>query len=113
MHYAWFDTMVNTYLVEQGGLDLADGAVIGLVVESGCRYAKPLAFPGDVEIGLKACRPGTSSVRYELGAFAPGTADAAADGFFVQVFVDRETRRPVAGPPVLRRALDRVGWDRR
>lgn len=108
VHYAWFDSTVNTYLVEEGGLDTSESRVIGLVVESGCRYAKPLAFPGDVEIGLKACRPGTSSVRYELGVFAPGAADAAAEGYFVHVFVDRATRRPVAIPLLLRSALDRL-----
>lgn len=108
VHYAWFDSTVNTCLVEQGGLDIAGGAVIGLVVESGCRYVRPLAFPGDVEIGLKACPPGTSSVRYELGVFAPGAADAAAEGHFVHVFVDRATRRPVAIPPALLRALERL-----
>lgn len=108
MHYAWFDTAVNTYLVDEGGLDITKGAVIGLVVESGCRYARPLAFPGKAEIGIRACPPGRTSVRYELGIFAVDRSEAAAEGYFVHVFVERETRRPVAIPDSLRATLHRL-----
>jgi acyl-CoA thioester hydrolase len=108
IYYAWFDTAVNAWLIEAGLLDVAAGDPIGLVVETGCRYARPLAYPQDVEVGLAVERLGTSSVRYRLGVFAKGGDDPAAEGFFVHVYVDRETRRPVALPEPWRERLAKI-----
>jgi acyl-CoA thioester hydrolase len=105
VYYSWFDTAVNAYLIEAGALDIHAGAVIGLVVQTGCRYARPLAFPQAVEAGVHVARLGTSSVRYEIGLFADGNPEAAAEGFFIHVYVNRATRRPTALPPELRAAL--------
>jgi len=109
VHYSWFDTAVNAWLIEAGLLDVAAGDPIGLVVETGCRYAAPLAFPEPVEVGLAVERVGSSSVRYRLGVFRVGSEDAAAEGFFVHVYVDRETRRPVPLPELWRNALAALG----
>ena len=48
VYYSWFDTVVNEYLIAQGVLDVTGGAVIGLVVETQCRYFSELAFPPPV-----------------------------------------------------------------
>lgn len=104
-YYAWFDTAVNAHLIEAGVLDIHHGEVIGLVVETQCHYFAPLAFPQTVEAGIRVARLGSSSVRYEVGLFAEGTADTAAHGHFVHVYVDRHTRRPVPLPPNLRATL--------
>jgi acyl-CoA thioester hydrolase len=104
-YYGWFDTAVNGWLIETGLLDLATGDPIGLVVETGCRYARPLSYPQPVEIGLAAEHVGNSSVRYRLGVFAEGDEQAAAEGRFVHVYVGRESRRPVPLPAAWRRAL--------
>jgi acyl-CoA thioester hydrolase len=101
VYYSYFDTVVNRYLIEAGVLDVARGAVIGLVVETHCNYFAPLAFPQTVETGLRVARLGASSVRYEIGLFGAGEPLAAACGHFVHVYVDRETRRPVALPATL------------
>jgi len=98
VYYAWFDTAVNAWLIDQGLLDVASGDPIGLVVETGCRYAAPLAYPEPVEIGLAVERLGTSSVTYRLGVFAKDAAHAAAEGHFTHVYVARDSRRPVALP---------------
>jgi acyl-CoA thioester hydrolase len=105
VYYSWFDTAVNAYLIDQQALDIHNGGVIGLVVETGCRYARPLAFPQTVEAGVRVARLGTSSVRYEIGLFAKGDAEPAAEGFFVHVYVDRANRRPAPLPTTLRSAL--------
>jgi acyl-CoA thioester hydrolase len=104
-YYSFFDTVVNRYLIEAGALDIHAGAVIGLVIETHCNYFAPLAFPQPVEAGLRVAHVGTSSVRYEVGLFAPGEPLAAAVGHFVHVYVDRATRRPVPLPPALVQAL--------
>jgi acyl-CoA thioester hydrolase len=93
VYYSWFDTAVNAYLIEQGVLDLAHGATIGLVVETHCNYFAPLSFPQTVEVGLRVAHLGSSSVRYELGIFGAGET-AAAQGHFVHVYVNAHTRKP-------------------
>jgi acyl-CoA thioester hydrolase len=104
--YSWFDTAVNAYLVEAGALDWDGGEAVGLVVETLCRYHAPVAFPEPVEAGLRVERIGDSSVRYGIGIFRVGDDLAAADGHFVHVYVDRETRRPVTVPAAMRAALE-------
>ena len=105
-YYGFFDTAVNAWLIEQGLLDTAASDAIGLVVETGCRYHTSLSFPETIEAALRVARLGPSSVRYELALFSEGEADAAADGHFVHVYVDRETRRPTPIPADIRTALE-------
>ena len=108
VYYGWFDTAVNAWLIEQGLLDIAAGDPIGLVVETGCRYAQPLAFPETIEIGLSVATVGKSSVRYNLGIFAKNSYEAAAEGHFVHVYVGRESRRPVELPEQWRRKFETI-----
>lgn len=105
VHYSLFDTAVNSWLIEQRLLDVAGGERIGLVVETGCRYFAEIAFPDTVAAGLRVARIGTSSVRYELGLFRNDEDLAAAEGFFVHVYVERQSRRPLPLDAALRRAL--------
>ena len=106
VYYSYFDTVVNTYLIGKGALDIEAGPVIGLVVETGCRYFAPLTYPETVTAGLRVASLGRSSVRYEVGLFGQGSETAAAQGHFVHVYVDRATRRPVELPAALRQALE-------
>lgn len=105
VHYAWFDTVVNRWLIERGLLDIHGGEVIGLVVETGCAYFASMGFPDLVRAGLRVARIGTSSVRYEIGLFRNDETRPAAQGHFVHVYVDRASRRPVPLPEPLRAAL--------
>lgn len=106
VYYSWFDTAVNAHLIEQGALDIHAGQTIGLVIETQCNYFAPLAFPQEVEAGIRVARIGGSSVRYEVGLFAQGEPLSAAAGHFVHVYVDRQTRRPAQIPQALRRVLE-------
>ena len=109
VYYAWFDTVVNEWLVGQGLLDISAGDPIGLVVETGCRFFAPLSFPGDVEVGMTVDRLGSSSVTYRLGVFAPGSDSPSAEGHFTHVYVGRADRRPVALPAAWRSKLEASG----
>ena len=108
VYYEFFDTAVNRWLIERGLLDIERSPVIGLVVETGCAFFASIAFPDRIDAGLRVARIGRSSVRYEIGLFRHGAEDAAAQGFFVHVYVDRATRRPVALPAELRAALETI-----
>lgn len=107
-YYSFFDTAVNTWLIRRGVLDIQNSSVIGLVVETGCRYFRPLAYPVDVTAGIRVARIGTSSVRYEIGIFGGEETTAAAEGHFIHVYVSRETGRPVPLPAELRAALETI-----
>ncbi len=107
VHYFLFDTVVNAWLIEHGALDIQKSPVIGLVVETGCHYFAPLTYPEPVTAALRVAHIGRSSVRYELALFGEASRTAAAQGHFVHVYVDRESRRPVAElPAAIRLALE-------
>lgn len=108
VYYSYFDTVVNNYLMEKGGLDPFKGQAVGFAVETMCRFFAPIAHPQKIEAGLRVGRLGTSSVRYEIGIFRKGRRHAVAAGHFVHVFVDRESGRPTPLPPRIRRALARL-----
>lgn len=108
VYYSFFDTIVNEYLIDAGALKIAGSAVIGLVVETGCNYFAPAAFPESLEGGLRVARIGNSSVCYELGIFRKGENTPLAEGHFVHVYVDRQSRRPASLPAPLRAALQQV-----
>lgn len=107
-YYAYFDSAANRYLIEEGGLDISDSSVVGYVVSSGCEYHAPVAYPDDLEAGLRVDRMGNSSVRYGIAIFKKGEPRAVAHGYFVHVFVERETDSAVAIPGGLRQALERI-----
>lgn len=107
-YYAYFDTAANRYLIEEGGLDLENSPVIGVVVNSGCTYRSPVAYPQSLEAGLRVDKLGNSSVQYGLAIFIEAAHEASAFGHFVHVFVDRKTNQPVAIPADIKTALQKL-----
>ena len=102
-YYSWFDTVIARFLLGSGAINLTDSPVVGVVVETLCRYHAPIAFPETVTAGLRVERLGTTSIRYGVGIFREGEETASADGHFVHVFVDRATQtRPTPLPDELR-----------
>ena len=107
-YYSYFDSAANRYLIEQGGLDIGDGRIVGYVVNSGCQYHAPVTYPEAIEAGLRVDRLGNSSVQYGIAIFREGEQRAAAHGHFVHVFVERAENRSVPIPENLRRALEMI-----
>ncbi len=107
-YYSFFDTAVNSFLIDAGVLDIEKGPTIGLVVETGCQYFAPLAFPETIVAGIGVSHIGNSSVRYEVGLFKKGVNAPAAQGFFVHVYVDRESRRPTSLAEQMKSALKTI-----
>jgi acyl-CoA thioester hydrolase len=108
VYYAYFDTVINRWLIDEGGLDIHAGDAVGLCVESQCRYLAPTAFPDVLEACLRVAHLGRSSVRYEIAIFSANTEAPVAVGTFVHVFVDRASRRPTPIPDAIRAALARL-----
>lgn len=109
VYYSYFDTAVNEYLIGAGALDIQKSPVVGLVVETQCRYFSSIAFPDRVAAGLRVAHMGRSSVRYEVGVFRNDEPLAAAQGHFIHVYVERATNKPVTALPApLRAALEKL-----
>lgn len=106
VYYSYFDTAVNGYLMDQGVLSFRDGKTVGLVVETGCQFFAPIAFPDRVTAGIRVTKIGTSSVRYEVGLFANDDQSAAAQGHFIHVYVQADDHRPAPLPLPFRQALE-------
>ena len=108
VHYQLFDTAINHWLIEQGLLDPLKGEIVGLVVETGCRYHAEAMFPDAITAGISVERLGGSSVTYTIGLFRNDEETAFADGRFVHVYVDRAARRPVQLPEAWRAILGTI-----
>ncbi|MEM1306400.1 MAG: thioesterase family protein [Pseudomonadota bacterium] len=111
-YYSFFDTALNRYLLEKCGLDIHNGSVIGIAVDTRCRFFTSFAYPDDVIVGLSVGHLGTSSVRYDIGLFAGDETVSRADGAFWHVFVERQTMRPVPMPADMRAGLEAIFVER-
>jgi acyl-CoA thioester hydrolase len=111
VYYSYFDTVINAYLIDEGGLDIQNDAIVGITPETFCRFRDSFTFPEVVEAGLAVGRLGETSVTYLIGLFKEGAETPAALGHFVHVFVERESQRPVAMPPAIRAALEKLRID--
>lgn len=107
-YYAFFDTVINEWLIREGGLDIHAGQTIGLCAESHCRFLAPVSFPDTVEAGLRVGKVGNSSVRYEIELYKQGVEEPIAEGWFVHVFVDRDERRSRPIPDGIRESFERL-----
>lgn len=105
VYYSWFDTAVTRMLYARRALSLHGDGPIGLCVESHCEYFAPVEFPETVEARVRIGRMGAKSLRYEVALFLEGSEEPVAAGYFVHVFVDRETRAATALSEVQRVAL--------
>jgi acyl-CoA thioester hydrolase len=108
VYYSFFDTVINEYLIREGGLDFTHGEIVGLAIETHCEFKKSIAFPQTVDAGLRVGKLGNSSVRYEVGLFIEGDNECAASGHFVHVFVTRPGNRPTPIPARMRDAMSRL-----
>lgn len=106
VHYSWFDTAVNGWLMRATGLDIRALPAIGMVAETACRYLSELSFPDEIEVGVGLWRLGNSSVTYTLAVFGNGSGSPASLGRFVHVYVDPSTRRTTPVPEEIRAALE-------
>jgi len=107
-YYSYFDTAANCYLIEEGGLDINNSEVVGFVVNSGCNYTASIAYPDEIEAGLRVDRIGNSSVQYGIAIFKKGEEESCANGHFVHVFVDKASNKSVSIPEKMRTALNKI-----
>ena len=96
-HAAWPDEV-------QGLLEVR-GAQAGEVARDSGDSQPPIVLPEKVRAGVRVDRLGERSVTWGLAIFDEHQDEACAHGQMVHVFVDRQTRRPVAIPAALRREL--------
>ena len=108
IYYALFDTAVNKWLIKNRLIDIKNGQNIGLIVQSGCNYFSSFEYPENINAGIRVTKIGKSSVRYEVGLFKEKEELSSADGFFIHVYVDRKTNKPIALDYDFKNALDTI-----
>lgn len=107
-YYSFFDTAVNGFLIDACGTDIRELPAIGIVAESSCRFLSAVSFPDTIHAGIAIERLGTKSVVYRIGLFRGEEDTPCAIGRFVHVYVDRDSRRPVEVPAIIKKALDNL-----
>lgn len=108
IYYALFDTAVNKWLIKNKLIDIKSGQNIGLIVQSGCNYFSSFEYPENINAGIRVTKIGKSSVRYEVGLFKEKEELSSADGFFIHVYVDRKTNKPIALDYNFKNTLDTI-----
>lgn len=111
IYYELFDTAVNKWLIKNNLIDIKNGSNIGLIVQSGCNYFSSFKYPEDIDAGIRVTKIGNSSVRYEVGLFKPNDDLASADGFFIHVYVDRISNKPINLDYEFKKKLDTIYVD--
>jgi acyl-CoA thioester hydrolase len=108
IYYELFDTAVNKWLIKNKLIDIKNGKNIGLIVQSGCNYFSSFEYPENIDAGIRVTKIGTSSVRYEVGLFHEEEEISSADGFFIHVYVDRQTNKPISLNYDFKKMLDTI-----
>ena len=108
IYYELFDTAVNKWLIKNNLINIKIGNNIGLIVQSGCNYFSSFEYPEDIDAGIRVTKIGNSSVRYEVGLFKPNDDLASADGFFIHVYVDRDSNKPITLDYEFKKKLDTI-----
>lgn len=104
-YYSFFDTVVNQFLIQQANYNPHKSSVIGLMVESSCRYMQAVSYPDKLTGAFRVNRIGNSSVEYAVGIFKENQENACAVGLLTHVFVARETSTPISIPDKFRHAM--------
>ena len=104
-YYSYFDTAANALLIQHAAFDIHNSPIIGLVVNSSCHFLQELTYPEIIEVGVAISKIGNSSLTYDLAIFKQGQQNASAQGQFVHVFVERETKKSTTIPQEMRDAL--------
>lgn len=105
-YYSYFDTAVNRYLIEEGGLRPGVDQVVGYVVHSSANYFAPASYPEALDVGLRVLRLGDKSVTWEVGVFSQQAETSCVTGSFTHAFVDRTSGRAASVPPKIRSLLE-------
>jgi acyl-CoA thioester hydrolase len=106
VYQRFFEHIVVKFLTGPCGLDLMNAPVITFAAESACRFLKPLSYPAAVVAGIRIDHMGRTSARYGLALFEAGCDEAAAEGHWIHVFVDRVSQRPVPIPDAVRSVFE-------
>lgn len=108
LYYSFFDTTITAFLVASKVMSDPARAPMVFVAASDCAYFRDFAFPEEIESGLAVGEIGRSSVTWRIGLFGAGEDAPRAQGRFVHVCVDRETRRPREWPQAWRDLFETI-----
>ena len=103
----WFE-IGRTEILRQLGLDYADfekNGMIAPVVEVKCNYKGPALYDDIIIIKTAIDNIGNSSIRFNYEIINKRSGKLLAEGYTVNVFVDKKTMKSATMPESLRKAL--------
>ena len=92
VYFEYMDNAVNLHLLSRG----VDSKYPRFVIETGCRFRRPLSFPSTIEVGLRVSKVGNSTAVYDLAFFDSEAEESAADATFVHCYIDLKTGKPTS-----------------
>jgi acyl-CoA thioester hydrolase len=104
----WFE-IGRTEILRKAKLTYADFEKQGLlapVVEVKCNYKQPARYNDVIIIKTKIDNIGTTSIKFNYEIINKKTKNKIAEGYTVNVFIDKKTRKPTRIPDKLRKTLD-------
>ncbi|ELT46614.1 acyl-CoA thioesterase [Brucella sp. ZJ1_1] len=108
VYMQYCDAALNRSLIAAGALDLLGSTPIGIVARNSTNYFAEISYPDNVAVGVRVEHIGNTSLLWGFGIFKDGEELAAAKSEYVHVYVNRDTRRPVALTPELRQLAERL-----
>lgn len=78
-YYHYFDTLFNTFFVEEAGMDPTLGSVVGLTAANSCNYRSDISFPSRLVLALRVLKIGSSSVTAEAAVFKARSPQQPSD----------------------------------
>ena len=104
--FRWFESVRVAIGHKAGLLSTPPGESGPIVAHTGCDYRKALRYPGDVTVGARVRRIGTTSIEMEYAIARVDTpAEIVATGRSIVVLVNYASGEKVPVPTPLRVAL--------
>jgi len=106
-YYAYFDSVINRYLIAHG-LDIhSKQGAAAYMVASECTYLKSVSYPDTLRVDLRIAKLGNSSVTYAIELFDE-TEELCAQASMTHVYVDRSNNKPTPIPASLRAGYKKI-----
>ena len=103
----WFE-IGRTEILRQYGydyLDIEKKSIIVPVVEAKCSYRQSAKYNDVIVINTAIGNIGNSSIKFNYEIIRKSNKELLAEGYTVNVFVDRKTMKSIKIPEELRKAL--------
>ena len=99
IYYSLFDSVINRFLIKKCKYDPLSSDIIAISPETRCKFRKSFKYPDTIIAGLSTFKIGKTSVIYDISLFGKKGQLPHAEGYFVHVFVKRNSMQEKVSIP--------------